>query len=78
MKSILEAPFLTEMIRTATNMYQHGWDERNGGNISLMLEEAQLREYLDLSSVHRIIPTGFAAPELDGRYFLVTGTGKYF
>ena len=30
MKNILEAPFMVEMIRTATNMYAHGWDERNG------------------------------------------------
>ena len=26
---------MVEMIRTATNMYAHGRDERNGGNISL-------------------------------------------
>ena len=26
----------------------------------------------------RTIPTGFEAKELDGKYFLVTGTGKYF
>ena len=39
MKNILEAPFLVEMVRTATNMYQHGWDERNGGNISVLLDE---------------------------------------
>lgn len=30
MKEILEAPWMAEMIRTATNMYDHGWDERNG------------------------------------------------
>ena len=30
MKDMLKAPFLTEMIRTQTNMYEHGWDERNG------------------------------------------------
>ena len=78
MKDILTAPFMVEMIRTATNMYDHGWDERNGGNISLMLEKEQVAEYLDVDRVLRTIPTGFTAPELDGRYFLVTGTGKYF
>ena len=78
MKNILEAPFMIEMIRTATNMYNHGWDERNGGNISLMLDEAQVAEYLDTNAVLRTIPTGFTAPELDGKFFLVTGTGKYF
>ena len=78
MKDILTAPFMVEMIRTATNMYDHGWDERNGGNISVLLDEEQLEGYLDLKKVLRIIPTGFEVPELDGRYFLVTGTGKYF
>ena len=79
MKNILEAPFMVEMIRTATNMYAHGWDERNGGNISLMLEENEIKEYLDTENgMLRTIPTGFTAPELDGKYFLVTGTGKYF
>lgn len=78
MNDIRTAPFMVEMIRTATNMYAHGWDERNGGNISLMLEEAQAAAYLDTARVLRTIPTGFAAPELAGKYFLVTGTGKYF
>ena len=78
MKDIMTAPFMVEMIRTATNMYDHGWDERNGGNISLMLDEKEVLEYLDADAVLRTIPTGFAAPELDGKFFLVTGTGKYF
>ena len=78
MKNVLNAPFMVEMIRTATNMYAHGWDERNGGNISLLLDEADVKEYLDLNNVLRTIPTGFEAPALEGKYFLVTGTGKYF
>lgn len=78
MKDIMNAPFLVEMIRTTTNMYAHGWDERNGGNISVLLDEADVAEYLDVNAVIRDIPTGFEAPALDGKYFLVTGTGKYF
>ena len=78
MKDILNAPFLVEMVRTTANMYAHGWDERNGGNISLLLDEAEVAEYLDVNTVIRDIPTGFEAPSLDGTYFLVTGTGKYF
>ena len=78
MNDILNAPFMVEMIRTTANMYRQGWDERNGGNISLMLSEEQVSEYLDIHHVLRTIPTGFSAPELEGKYFLVTGTGKYF
>ena len=78
MKDILTAPYMVEMIRTVTNMYNHGWDERNGGNVSMLLDEADVAEYLDTETAIREIKTGFSAPQLDGKYFLVTGTGKYF
>ena len=38
MKNIMDAPFLKGMMKTTANMYRMGWDERNGGNISMMLE----------------------------------------
>ena len=84
MKNILEAPFLKEFVATASNMYRLGWDERNGGNISYLLKEEEVREYLDLNRVVRRIPfagvhpTSFDASPLAGKIFLVTGTGKYF
>ena len=78
MIGIQTAPFLVEMIRITTNMYEHGWDERNGGNISVLLDEWEVGAYLNLSKVLHRIPTGFEAPDLDGKYFLVTGTGDYF
>ena len=78
MKDILNAPFVEEMKKTTANMYRLGWDERNGGNISYMLDEALVAEYLDLNNVIRTIPTGFMAESLIGKIFIVTGTGKYF
>ena len=78
MKDILTAPFVEEMKKTTANMYRLGWDERNAGNVSYMLDEKEVREYLDLSKVIRTIPTGFDATELIGKIFIVTGTGKYF
>ena len=78
MKDIMTAPFLWEMRKTCANMYRLGWDERNGGNISYMLDEELVSEYLDLNSVIRTIPLGFDATKLIGRIFIVTGTGKYF
>jgi rhamnulose-1-phosphate aldolase len=65
-------------------MYRLGWDERNGGNISYMLDEKEVAEYLDLNHVIRDIPfAGIQSSSLDarpvaGKIFLVTGTGKYF
>ncbi len=78
MKNILNAPFVKELCATAANMYRLGWDERNGGNISYLLNEQEVAEYLDLNAVIRNIPIGFCAKSLVGKLFLVTGTGKYF
>ena len=78
MKDILTAPFVEEMKKVTANMYRQGWDERNGGNISYMLDAETVGEYLDLNNVIRTIPTGFDAAELKGKIFIVTGTGKYF
>ena len=78
MKNILNAPFVTEMRNTCANMYRLGWDERNGGNISYMLDENEVCEYLDINSSIRTIPLGFDASALVGKVFIVTGTGKYF
>ena len=78
MKNIKEAPFVTEMRNITSNMYRLGWDERNGGNISYMLNEPEVAEYLDTDKVIREIPLGFNAKKLSGKIFIVTGTGKYF
>lgn len=84
MKDILESSFIKEFCRLTTNMYRLGWDERNGGNVSYLLKEEELKDYLDLTKVIRKIPfagvhpTSFDATPLAGKIFLVTGTGKYF
>lgn len=78
MKDILTAPFVKEMQKTTANMYRLGWDERNGGNISYMLDNDEVGEYLELTKVIRTIPIGFEAKSLIGKIFIVTGTGKYF
>lgn len=78
MKDILTAPFLKEMCATTANMYRLGWDERNGGNISYLLDTEEVAQYLDPDHVIRTIPTGFDATPLIGKIFIVTGTGKFF
>lgn len=78
MKNVLEAPFLTQMTETTSNMYRLGWDERNGGNISFLIDEKEAGEYIDPARVIRSFPIGFDASALGGRIMLVTGTGKYF
>ncbi len=78
MDNILNAPFLAEFCRLTDNMYRMGWDERNGGNVSMILEEEQILPYLDPARVLRTLPLSFDAREMAGRLLLVTGTGRYF
>ncbi|MEK5335487.1 rhamnulose-1-phosphate aldolase [Bacillus sp. FSL M8-0166] len=77
-KDILKAPFLQEMTKTTANLYRLGWDERNGGNISYLLKKDEVAEYLDVNDVKRTVPMIFDGAELAGKYFIVTGSGKYF
>lgn len=77
MKDILKSQFMVETIRLLSNMYRQGWDERNGGNLSYLLTAADYADCLS-GKVIRTIPMNFKAPELIGKVFLVTGTGKYF
>lgn len=76
--NIIEAPFTQEMMKTTANLYRLGWDERNGGNISYLLKEEEVAPYLDVNAVIRAIPVKFDARALAGKYFIVTGSGKYF
>lgn len=75
---ILSAPFVQEMIKATANMYRLGWDERNGGNISYLLEEDQVVGYIDPTKPVRKLSINFDAKKLAGKFFLVTGSGKYF
>ena len=36
----LKSKFVKEVSEITSNMYRQGWDERNGGNISLLIEES--------------------------------------
>ena len=79
MAKFLESKFVKEMCEITENMYRLGWDERNGGNISYMIDREFLRDYFPIEKQIRKIELGFEAGEnVRGKYFLVTGTGKYF
>lgn len=77
-QGILESFFVKEMVRTTANMYRLGWDERNGGNISFLLKEEEVSEFLDVSQVKKTIDIDFDCSDLSSKYFIVTGSGKYF
>ncbi|MDR0832440.1 MAG: rhamnulose-1-phosphate aldolase [Bacillales bacterium] len=78
MKNLLKHPLLLEFTRITDNMYRLGYDERNGGNISYLLKEEEIKGYLNPLKVLRELDLGFETKTLIGKYFLVTGTTKYF
>lgn len=78
MKNILTSPFVVSFCDLIDNMYRLGWDERNGGNVSYILDEEEVKEYLDPAAAIRTIALNYDASALAGKILLVTGTGKYF
>ena len=77
--NFLESRFVKEMSDITDNMYHQGWDERNGGNISYMIDEKDIKEYCPAEKYSREFKLSFKADEIvRNKYFLVTGTGKYF
>ena len=75
--NFVELPITKEIISLASNMYRLGWNERNGGNISVLLNEEESKCF-ENHEVIRTFPLQIEAKELAGKLFLVTGTGKYF
>jgi rhamnulose-1-phosphate aldolase len=78
MKDILTSSFIKEVSKTIDQMYRLGWDERNGGNLSYILSEEEVRDYLNVNKYNRVIDLYIDASFLSGKIFLVTGSGKYF
>ena len=59
-------------------LYKHGWDERNGGNLSYILTEEEVESVCDTDKVKRTFTYNFDMSSIVGKYFVITGTGKYF
>ncbi|MCU9595649.1 rhamnulose-1-phosphate aldolase [Caldibacillus thermolactis] len=78
MTNFIDSPYVKEFSKITFRLYDHGWDERNGGNISYRLTEEEVSQYDDVHDVLRTIPIDFDGKELAGMFFLVTGTGRYF
>ena len=67
-----------DFTKVCSDGFQQGWHERNGGNLSYRLTDAEvneIRDYLNENSEWHDI--GTEVPALSGVYFLVTGSGKY-
>lgn len=70
--------FVNGMMKATADMWLKGWDERNGGNVSLRLLDSDVAPYFSGKETGRPVPLSESLPELAGQYYLVTGTGRYF
>jgi len=66
---------ISEIAEVAQYLWEKGWAERNAGNITVDITELIPKVSGDLAQFVKI-PMEITLPELAGRYFLVTTTGK--
>jgi len=81
MKSILEGrPALKAEIEkiaeVAGYLWQNGWAERNGGNITVNVTDLVDDEIRQLPAISDVKQIGVTLPALKGCYFYCKGTGK--
>ena len=81
MKSILESrPALKAEIdkiaEVAGYLWQNGWAERNGGNITVNVTDLVDDELRQLPAISEVKQIGVTLPALKGCYFYCKGTGK--
>lgn len=81
MKSILEnRPVLAEQVaevaEVAGYLWQKGWAERNGGNITINITDIIDDEIRQLKPISERITIGTTLPNLKGCYFFCKGTNK--
>ncbi|MBQ9729587.1 MAG: hypothetical protein IJV80_02125 [Clostridia bacterium] len=57
-------------------LYKHNWDERNGGNLSYILTENEVKQICSAKKIIREFKYDFDMTDLIGKYFVITGTGK--
>lgn len=79
MKSIIEnrpqlAKQINEVAEVAGYLWQKGWAERNGGNITINITDVIDDEIRKMSAISDIIPIGRTLPHLKGTYFYCKGT----
>ncbi len=81
MKSILDGrPELShkidEVAEVAGYLWQKGWAERNGGNITINITEFADDEMRSLAPISKPVRIGIALPHLRGCWFFCKGTNR--
>ena len=79
MHNITDSWFVQGMIKATSDAWLKGWDERNGGNLTLRLDEADIAPFAaDFHAKPRYIALSQPMPMLANTPFIVTGSGKFF
>ena len=81
MKSILEGreqlkAVVYQIAEVTGYLWQKGWAERNGGNITVNVTEFMDDECKALQPISDVKQIGMVLPQLKGKYFYCKGTGK--
>jgi len=81
MKSILDGrPALKKEVdkiaEVAGYLWQNGWAERNGGNITVNVTDLVDDEIRQMPAISEVKQIGCTLPNLKGSYFYCKGTGK--
>ena len=77
---MLDISIVQKYIRMADDGWHQGWHERNGGNLTYRLTDAEVAEitpFLD-TEPRPWVNMGVTGENLAGSYFLSTGSGKFF
>ncbi len=78
MEKILECLSIEKYLSIIDNMYRLGWDERNGGNVSMLLLKEEVEAYVPKAVIREIPLPIVADPLLRGKTLAITRTGGYF
>ena len=79
MQTITTSWFVQGMIKATSDAWLKGWDERNGGNLTLRLDDADIEPFADdFHQKPRYIALSQPMPLLANTPFIVTGSGKFF
>lgn len=65
-----------EVAEVAGYLWQNGWAERNGGNITVNITEYVDDEIAAMPAISEVKAIGQTLPHLRGQYFYCKGTGK--
>jgi rhamnulose-1-phosphate aldolase len=81
MKSILDnrpllAGQVADVAEVAGYLWQKGWAERNGGNITVNITDMVDDEMRNMQAISPVTPIGRTLPHLKGCYFFCKGTNK--